>query len=950
MFQRLAAEQATAEVLFVCLFKGTAGGAKRTEARRQAWEKGSTTNLFMKKGVKLTAAALLLASGAMAQAPVDTLNVDNSDFTFTESQLDEDNDAAQTVSNITGQKSDPYNSEVGYLFSPMRFRTRGYDGMYSNYYMNGLQLNDLEMGRFSYSMVGGMNDATRNQEGVLSNDFNRFGIAGIGGGTNVNTRASQFASGNKITLSGCNRNYVARGMYSYATGLNSKGWAFAGLVGYRWANQGNIEGTFYNSLSYFLSVEKRIGDNHALSLVTFGSPTERGQQGASTEEAYWLANSHYYNPNWGYQNGKKRNSRVVNDYEPTAILTWDWKIADNMKLTTAGGFKYSMYSSTALGWNGNAYDPRPDYYKNLPSSAYDVYDGTMPSAWEQQEWNVMYDAWQNKAHRQIDWDRMYAVNRAAAAQGDETLYYQERRHNNQMVETFNTIFNHEINHKQKYAIGFQYNHTKGMHYKTMADLLGGTTYTDIDKFSANDYGQNSQEAQNDLNNPNRQIGVGDKFGYNYNIFVNKSRLYGMYQYTEGKWQYNLQAFADETMMEREGLMRNGRAADNSYGRSGKANFLGGGGRFGLTFRPTASHVVALNLGAESAAPLARNSFVAPRMQNDFVNNLTNEQIFNADLSYTFRFGNFSGKVAGYYTRFNSGVEQTAFYNDDESRFTYLTMTGVDREHYGVEAAFNYQVTSNLSVKLVGTYGEAKYVNNPLAQMAYEGSNAATIADINVWQNPNTKKSMPLSVLAKNAHVSGSPLAAVSLGVDYNVNGWFFSANLNYYDRVYIDFSEYRRLSNINTYVRTATTTVNENGEKTVQYQYYKCDKTGTFSNTSDTSTPQEIKDGGGGVVFADGGNGSIVETIYAEQEKAKGGFMLDLSIGKYIRLKKGKSLSINLTVQNVTNNRNLKTGGYEQNRSDFYNTGTKRSYNFSRNSKYYYANAINGFLNIGFKF
>ena len=47
----------------------------------------------MKKGVKLTAAALLMASGAWAQAPVDTLQVlDSSDFTFTESQLDEDND------------------------------------------------------------------------------------------------------------------------------------------------------------------------------------------------------------------------------------------------------------------------------------------------------------------------------------------------------------------------------------------------------------------------------------------------------------------------------------------------------------------------------------------------------------------------------------------------------------------------------------------------------------------------------------------------------------------------------------------------------------------------------------------------------------------------------------------------------------------------------------------
>ena len=72
--------------------------------------------------------------------------------------------------------------------------------------------------------------------------------------------------------------------------------------------------------------------------------------------------------------------------------------------------------------------------------------------------------------------------------------------------------------------------------------------------------------------------------------------------------------------------------------------------------------------------------------------------------------------------------------------------------------------------------------------------------------------------------------------------------------------------------------------------------------------------------------------------------MLDASIGRSIFLKNGKRLSINLQVQNITNNTNLKTGGYEQNRAD------KSTYIFSKNSYYYYANAINAFLNIGFKF
>lgn len=887
----------------------------------------------MTKGVKLTAAALMLATGAWAQTPADTLqSQDNADFTFTESQLDEDNDASQSVSTITGAKSDPYNSEVGYLFSPMRFRVRAYDNMYSNYYMNGLQLNDLELGRFSYSMVGGMNDATRNQEGASAYDFNRFGLAGIGGATSVNTRASQFAQGSKLTLSGTNRNYVARGMFTRATGLLPSGWAFAGLVGYRWAKEGVIEGTFYNSLSYFLSAEKRFGDNHALSFVTFGSPTERAQQGASTEEAYWLANSHYYNPNWGYQNGEKRNARVVNDFEPTGILTWDWNIKDQMKLTTAAGFKYSMYSSTALGWNGDANDPRPDYYKNLPSSIFDVYNPEENNGaylaehpYFLDQYNKQVEYWtSSKANRQINWDQMYYLNRQSLAQGGETLYYQERRHNNQMVFALNSTFNHEIDKHNKYILAASYNRTKGMHYKTIADLLGGESFIDHDKFAARDYGASSKEAENDLNNPNRVVGEDDKFGYDYNIYVNKARATGSYEYTRNKLQYRATGFIEGTTIEREGLMRNGRAPENSYGKSGKATFLGGGGRMGLIIRPNGLQTISLNLGAQKDAPLARNSFVAPRIQNNFVQHLTLENNYNFELAYQFRFGNFSGKVTGYASLFKNGVEQTAFYNDQESRFTYLTMSGIDRQHYGVEAALKYDITSNFSVNLTGTYSEAKYTNNPLAEVNYEGMNAATIQELNVWQNPQTKQAMPLRVIADGMRVSGTPLTAVSLGFNYNVSGWFFEANLNYYDRVYIDFSEYRRLGNImNYYVSTSAT------EPVFDVTEAELNETG-------------------GVLYDQAGN--IVKAYSPKQEKAKGGFMLDASIGKYIRLKKGKSLSINLSAQNITNNTNLKTGGYEQNRDDSYNTGVKRKYRFSRNAKYYYANAFNAFLNIGFRF
>lgn len=843
----------------------------------------------MKQRLGLAIVLFCLAPALFAQQKAkQNTREDNASFMFTESQLSEDDGAAQSTQALATSNNDVYLSNVGYLFSPMRFRVRGYDSQYNDMYINGVQFNDVETGRFSYGLIGGLNDATRNKEGISPFEANNFTFGSIGGSTNIDLRASQYSAGSKLTLSACNRNYILRGMYTYSTGLMKNGWAFTSSFGYRWANEGNIEGTFYNAFSYFLAAEKVFNDRHSLSIASWGAPTERGQQGASTEEAYYLANSHYYNPNWGYQNGKKRNARVVRSFEPSAVASWNFKINDDMKLVTSTGFKYTNYGTSSLGWNGNAADPRPDYYKKLPSSIFNVYN-SVPTAEQLQQFDQVTDSWKNnKATRQLDWDMMYFANQQANALGKETLYYLEERHNDQLAFNLNSILTHTINDNNSYVAGISVNTTKGMHYKKMKDMLGGELYTDIDKFSVRDYGFNSYIIQNNLDDPNRRIGEGDKFGYNYNVFVNKQSAWLRYQGNSGSLTYFASGKIGSTQMFRDGLMRNGRAPLKSLGSSGTAKFLEGGVKAGLTWALNGNHSFTLNGTYEDRAPLAYNAFIAPRIKNDFVRDLKTERIFGGDLTYNFNTPLVMGRVTGYYTRFQNQVEMEAFYNDNESRFTYLSMNGIEKEHWGIEAAATFRLTTNLSLTAIGTWSEAKYMNNPVATRTYESEN----------------ESNPDRVYAKGMRANGTPLSAYSLALDYNVKGWFFNLTGNYYDRVYLDFSSYRRLESVLT------------------------------------------RDNDGAV----DANGNLIGVTVPSQEKLKGGFMLDASIGKYIRLKNGKSISLNLSVNNVLNNTDLRTGGYEQNRDDSYDDGSMRTYMFSKNSKYYYAPAFNAFLNIGYRF
>lgn len=810
----------------------------------------------------------------------------NESYTFSEGQLGEDEDFAGTTAMVSSN-DDYFLSEVGYRFSSVRFRNRAYHSQYNNVYANGVLMNDAERGQFSYGMIGGLNDATRNKEGATYLEHNSFGFSTIGGASNINMRASQYAAGHKASLVGCNRNYLARAMYTYSTGLMQNGWAFTASASYRWANEGVIEGTFYNSAGYFLAAEKKIDDRHSISIATWGSPTERAQQAAATEEAYWLAGSHYYNSNWGYQNGKKRNARVVNSYEPAAIITWDFQINDKMKLTTSLFGKYSMYSTTALGWNGNAADPRPNYYKNLPSAAYDVWDlDYTPTDSELEDYVNQYNFWTaNKANRQLNWDYMYFANQQSNATGGECLYYIENRHNDQLTLNLGSTLNIDFDKNNKGTIGLNLGTTKGMHYKTMNDLMGADTYIDIDKFSVGDFGINSSYVQNDVDNPNRKIKEGDVFGYDYDLYVNKANLFYQHLFRKGIFNLFCSANIEATTMERFGNMRNGRAMNFSKGSSGTAFFLGGGGKFGIIMPFNAYNVLSFGAGYENRAPIAYNSFIAPRMRNNFVIGLTNENLFNAEASYKFTYGPVMVKATGYYTLFKDLVEQNAFYNDQQSKFTYLTMTGVDKVHYGIEGAIVYNITSSLSINAMASIGNAEYCTNANGYLISESEEVVT-SD---------------KVYLKGVKVDGTPLTALSIGADYNVKGWYLSANVNYFDDIYIDASNYARLASVV-------------GEPII-----------------DATTGKERLD-------------------IPAQYKGKGGFMVDASIGKNISLRGGKRLNINLSLNNILNNQNMITGGYEQNRDDSYSDGSERTYKFSKNPYLYYANAFNAYLNIGFRF
>lgn len=139
-------------------------------------------------------------------------------------------------------------------------------------------------------------------------------------------------------------------------------------------------------------------------------------------------------------------------------------------------------------------------------------------------------------------------------------YIQENRVSDQLNLMFNSYLNHRLNSNMTLQVGVGFNYTDGKFYKTVRDLMGGEFWLDVDPFSDRDITLAPDNLQNDLDNPNRHVKEGDKFGYNYNIEAIRAEGFVQNVITLPKWDINYGVQLSYTQYQRNGHMRNGRAS------------------------------------------------------------------------------------------------------------------------------------------------------------------------------------------------------------------------------------------------------------------------------------------------------------------------------------------------------------------------------------------------------
>lgn len=808
--------------------------------------------------------------------------------TLSDDDLDQDIEN-QNISGLLSASRDVFVSAAAFTFGQMRFRIRGYDSENMTVYLNGTPMNELNSGRVFWNAWGGLNDVMRNRENDIGLAPISYAFGGVGGATSIDTRAINQRKQLRLSYSISNRSYTNRIMGTWSTGQLKNGWSVSLSGSHRWADEGYIEGTFYDAWAYFLSVDKRINPNHSLNLTAFGAPIKRGRSSGSFQEAYDLTGNNYYNPNWGFQNGEKRNARVGNSHEPTVILRHDWTIGERSNLTTALSYQFGRNGTTALDWFDTA-DPRPDYYRNLPSFI---------GQESPEQAALLAEQFSNDPSvSQLNWDLFYDVNRNSTLDIKNRAFIEGQNYNGRWsqyiiedrrfdTEDLNFYSNFESIVSDNFTInaGLSHRQQEVHNFKVVEDLLDGDYTVDISKFPIQEAaggGATDVVLTSNTNDDNLIRREGDIFGYNYKDHIRETSAW-----LQGRWSFNQLEFhlagnLSQTTFWRQGLFRNNIFPLTSFGVSTKQNFTNVGAKAGLLYKLSGRQYFYANAAYYTRAPFIRNAYVSPRTRDQIVPNLVNEVIQSGEAGYIVRSPNLKGRATVYHTTFENQVRIIRFYNDFDRAFSNYVMSGLDRVHTGAEVALEAKLFAGLSVNAVAAIGDYRFTSRATGAVYQDNSTSIST------------ESEDITIYNENFKVAGMPQQAYTFGLSYrSPKYWFANLNFNYFNDIWIDYSPIRRTS----------------------------DAGFNLDNDPDPTRFSRVVD----------------------QEQVSGAFTMDFFAGKSFKFG-DYFLYLNVGVNNILDKQDFITGGFEQLRlrvqRDVETFPTRYFYSFGRNY----------FINLSFRY
>ncbi|NLP57609.1 carboxypeptidase-like regulatory domain-containing protein [Lutibacter sp. B1] len=565
-------------------------------------------------------------------------------------------------------KSTPgvYATKSGGGFGDGRLTLRGFNSENVAVMINGVPVNDMENGRVYWSNWAGLADVTSAMQVQRGLGASKVAVPSIGGTVNILSKTTDVERGGSVFTAVGNDNYQKYGV-TISTGLMDNGFAVS-ASGAKVKGDGYVDGTEFEGYNYFVNISKQLGDNHKLSITSFGAPQRHGQrQNRSTISKYRNAESEIkYNPDWGIKNGNVVSVEDNFYHKSQTSLNHYWTISDKSDLSTA------LYASWGTGGGGGT------------AGNYDLF-------------KVRYGDYDQP----IDLDNIVEINRERGQQGLGAESYLRASRNDHEWYGLLSTFKTELNDNLDLVAGIDLRTYTGKHFSEITDLLGASYVLE----------------NSDVNNPNRAAKVGDKRDYYNDGEVDWQGAFAQLEYATDNLTAFVSGAVSNTSYKRidyfQYLKGDPLRETDSY------DFTGFSVKGGANFNIDEHHNVFANIGYFEKA--AGFDAVFQNYDNEHINkDAENQKIFSVELGYGYKSEKLKADLNIYRTQWDDRTFTDNFTEDGVNYF--VNLLGVNALHQGVELELVYKPTTKLTFNGMLSLGDWTWDSDVKGAQIYDESN------------------------------------------------------------------------------------------------------------------------------------------------------------------------------------------------------------------------------------
>ncbi|MEN9696761.1 MAG: hypothetical protein RLZ56_182 [Bacteroidota bacterium] len=492
-----------------------------------------------------------------------------------------------------------------------------------------------------------------------------------------------------------NRNYGNALSMQYHSGRMLHDWRYriAGFV--QWMPPASFVIGYKKSAGALWSAERNLPHRNSIQFSLIWNFNDQSKVNSTLKEMYELSGQRDYQSNWGWYHQKPYFPSTSQNH--TAVVTVQfnkkWDVSQTMQWSNALAF--GKQGQTSLEWNHTA-DPRPDYYRYLPSY---LPDSTLR--------NTLTDwFFQHPSALQISFDALEKINRASP---NHSAYYMVNQAWNQFVSWQGAIrYTQNLKQYWNFILGANYGLDRVRNYNQIKNLLGGSFYNNYNYWT-NDDGSVSS-FQNDITHPDRKITVGEKWGPDYAIDAIHLKPW-LQLHNEGpRWENYFGMSVGLQGFRRMGFTINGLYPNDQVVPVAPI-FPNWDFKWQALFKYSGRFYLRAIAFIGSTAPQADAYFLQPgisALPNPYAHSLQEQ---SGDLSFIYHAPVIKWTSSLYWKRISNASIQKMFYHDAFASFVYGIAGDLQTQYTGWEASVETQWIPQWQIGWVGNLQQNIYMQN-----------------------------------------------------------------------------------------------------------------------------------------------------------------------------------------------------------------------------------------------